>query len=142
MIIKKKILTTIETKKIERVLLEYPHFESIEKKRRTELQQNSHIDENIGGGRSSSASNHAHENMVIRYSEDELINRIKHNKNVIENALNQLEPYQQVIVKLSYFQHFNKPTAKRIATITNVSRATVFRFRQDFIAYIYQRIMF
>lgn len=133
-------LTDKEAAQVENILSEYPFFTLMEKRRRQEIAEEKERDENIGGGRSSSASNHGHENIVLRYSEDEIINRIVTNKKVIDDALEKLDPYQQTIIKLSYFQRFNKPSAERIAEVAKVGRTTVFRFRSQFITYIYPRI--
>lgn len=127
-----------EIKKAEVLIAQYPYFNYLEKERRKEIRELSdRVDENIGGGKTSTADNHAHENNVIKFSDDDVLNKIKHNRKVIQDALSLLEPYQRVIIDLSYFQRFNHPSAVRIAEIASVSRATVFRYRNHFVTHLY-----
>lgn len=134
------VLTDSEVREAEYVLSQYPYFSVLEKRRREEIQEAKEIDENVGGGRGSSAANHGHESAVIKVSDDEVINSINHNRKTIESALSELEPFQKKIIEMTYFQRFNKPDAERIATVANVGRTTVFRFRREFITYIYPRL--
>lgn len=134
------VLTESEVREAETILSQYPYFSVLEKRRREEIQEEKLVDENIGGGRSSSSSNHGHENIVIRAAEDDIVQAIKHNQEVIDKAIDELEPFQKKIIEMTYFQRFNKPDAERIAAVSNVSRTSVFRFRKDFITYIYPRL--
>lgn len=134
------VLTDSEVREAEHVLSQYPYFSVLEKRRREEIQEAKEVDENIGGGRSSSDTNHGHENSVIKVSDDAVIKSINHNREAIENALSELEPFQKRIIEMTYFQRFNKADAERIAMVANVGRTTVFRFRKDFITYIYPRL--
>ncbi|WP_415609474.1 hypothetical protein [Leuconostoc pseudomesenteroides] len=131
-------LTRKEIKEAEVILAQYPFFGFIEKQRIDEIKKfSSELDENVGGGRSSSSDNHAHENTAIRNADDKTINQIKHNRAVIEKMLSGLEEYEYRIISLSYFQRFNKPNLRSIANNTSVSISTVIRFRKKFITYLY-----
>lgn len=135
------VLTESEVREAETILSQYPYFSVLEKRRREEIQEEKLVDENIGGGRSYSSSNHGHENIVIRAAEDDIVQAIKHNQEVIDKAIDELEPFQKKIIEMTYFQRFNKPDAERIAAVSNVSRTSVFRFRKDFITYIYPKLV-
>lgn len=130
-----------EIKKAEIILSQYPYFNYLEQERKEELERlKSEVDDNIGGSRSSSSDSHVHENKLIKFSDDDVLNKIKRNRTAIESMLSHLEPYQKQIIELSYFQRFNQPNADRIASVANVSRATVFRYRNHFITHLYPQL--
>ena len=138
MLVKEFKMNHEKSKQVEAVLREYPYFNLLEKERRTEIEQErAENDENIGGSRGSFGENHAHENKTIRFSDDEIISTIKHNRDVIKKTISQLDDYQKTIVQLSYFQRFNRYNAIKIGESVNVSRATVFRFRKRLLAHLY-----
>ncbi|MFT8491572.1 transcriptional regulator [Oenococcus sicerae] len=92
-------------RKIEDILRDYPKIDKHIEKREMELRYPvKPTDENIGGGRAENKRSEVVEHMVITIDEDEALNAFKHQRDVIDDCLEECGRDTEIIITELYFK--------------------------------------
>lgn len=92
-------------RKIEDILRDYPKIDRHIEKREMELRYPvKPTDENIGGGRAQNKRTEVVEHMVITIDEDEALNAFKHQRDVIDDCLDECGRDTETIITELYFK--------------------------------------
>jgi len=127
---------------IEDILRDYPNVEKYIHEREEELKYPTRDpDENVGGGKGGKISK-PQEQMVITLDEDRRLNRLKQQRNVIDDCLDNADPDTRTIIYEMYFRKY--PLFKMEGLITegkiHCSRASAFQLRANFLKDVAQQL--
>lgn len=97
------------------------------------------VDENVGGGRSNLPSDPTGRKVVLMTSHRK-IEQLERIVDAIESVVEKLPPEKRELVKLKYWTHPQTLTWEGIAQKLNCNRATAFRWRDEIVYAIAEKI--
>ncbi|WP_455428856.1 transcriptional regulator [Lactiplantibacillus pentosus] len=126
--------TTI--RKVEDILRDYPKIDKYIEKREQELRYPTvPRDDNVGGGKAQYKYPETTLNTIITIDDDRRINALKHQREVIDDCLDDVGHDTEVIITELYFCKRPQYTIDGLITshLINVSRRNAFRLKNSFI---------
>ncbi|WP_436669832.1 transcriptional regulator [Lactiplantibacillus plantarum] len=126
--------TTI--RKVEDILRDYPKIDKYIEKREQELRYPTvPRDDNVGGGKAQYKYPETTLNTIITIDDDRRINALKHQREVIDDCLDDVGHDTEVIIKELYFKKHQRYTIDGLITnhLISVSHTKAFELRNEFI---------
>lgn len=123
-------------RKVEDILRDYPKIDRYIAKRIEELKYpTTPIDENIGGGRAQNKRVESVEMMVITIDEDRALNSLRHQRDVIDDCLDECGKDTETIIKELYFNRRPQFTMNGLIqnNIVSVGLRRAYDLRNQFI---------
>nr|WP_282803979.1 transcriptional regulator [Secundilactobacillus kimchicus] len=124
-------------RKVEDILRDYPKLDKYIEQREAELRYpTSQPDDNVGGGKSNYRDPDTLTRTLITIDEDKRLNSLKHQRDVIDNLLDESGPDTLTIIRELYFKKYPRFTLRGLVEqhLVNVSRSTAYELRNRFIS--------
>ncbi|MBT9670697.1 transcriptional regulator [Secundilactobacillus kimchicus] len=124
-------------RKVEDILRDYPKLDKYIEQREAELRYpTSQQDDNVGGGKSNYRDPDTLTRILITIDEDKRLNSLKHQRDVIDDLLDESGPDTLTIIKELYFKKYPQFTLRGLVeqNLINVSRSTAYDLRNRFVS--------
>lgn len=120
----------------------YDYHESLKriKERKEEIMYSSSLDENKGGANSARVPNSPTERIATMLVMDKRLRELERITEAIETVYQSLDVERKKLIRLKYWTKPQTLTWEGIALKLNVSRATVFRWREEIVNTIAEKL--